>query len=96
MKTNHWVYFTDSDSLYHDENHGKRERGIMNVTLLIIQMGTSKQATVLNTVFRHISLELYVSSTCAHHQEVKTALYSLWYHHTYRCDDTRGTCARNM
>ena len=26
---------------------------------------------------------------CAHHQEVKIALHSLWYHHTYRCDDTR-------
>jgi len=21
---------------------------------------------------------------CAHHQEVKIVLYSLWYHHTYR------------
>jgi hypothetical protein len=27
---------------------------------------------------------LHVSSTCAHHQEVKIALRSLWYHHTYR------------
>ena len=27
---------------------------------------------------------LRVSRTCAHHQEVKIALYSLWYHHTYR------------
>jgi len=27
---------------------------------------------------------------CAHHQEVKITLHSLWYHHTYRCDDTRG------
>jgi len=38
-------------------------------------------------------MPLYVSSTCAHHQEVKIALHSLWYHwyhHTYRCDDTRG------
>jgi len=26
----------------------------------------------------------------AHHQEVKIALHSLWYHHTYTCDDTRG------
>ena len=26
---------------------------------------------------------------CAH-QEVKIVLYSIWYHHTYRCDDTRG------
>jgi len=26
----------------------------------------------------------HVLSTCAHHQEVKIALHSLWYHHTYR------------
>jgi len=35
-------------------------------------------------------MPLHVSSTCAHHQEVKIALHSLWYHHTYRCDDTRA------
>jgi len=35
-------------------------------------------------------MPLYVSSTCAHHQKVKTVLHNLWYHHTYRCDDTRG------
>ena len=29
---------------------------------------------------------LHVSSTCAHHQEVKIALHSLWYHHNYRCE----------
>ena len=34
-------------------------------------------------------MPLHVSSTCAHRQEVKIVLYSLWYHHTYRCDDTR-------
>ena len=33
---------------------------------------------------------LYVFRTRAHHQEVKIALHSLWYHHTYRCEDTRG------
>jgi len=27
-------------------------------------------------------MPLHVSSTCAHHQEVKIALCSLWYHHT--------------
>ena len=27
---------------------------------------------------------------CAHHQEVKIALHSLWYRHTCRCNDTRG------
>jgi len=35
-------------------------------------------------------MPLHFSSTCGHHQEVKTALHSLWYHHTYSCDDTRG------
>ena len=30
-------------------------------------------------------MPLHVSSTCAHHQEVKIALHSLRYHHTYRC-----------
>jgi hypothetical protein len=35
-------------------------------------------------------MPLHVSSTCAHRQEVKIALHSLWYHHAYRCDDTRG------
>jgi len=42
-------------------------------------------------------MPIHVSSTCAHHQEVKIALHSLWYHQTYRwpsrahlCDDTRG------
>jgi len=34
-------------------------------------------------------MPLHVSSTCAYHQEDKIALNSLWYHHTYRCDDTR-------
>ena len=29
-------------------------------------------------------MPLHVSSTCAHRQEVKIVLYSLWYHHTYR------------
>ena len=38
-------------------------------------------------------MPLHLSSTYARHQEVKIALHSLWYHHTYRCDDTRG-CVR--
>jgi len=36
-------------------------------------------------------MPLHVSSNCAHHQEVKIALYSHWYHHTYRWPSrTRG------
>ena len=30
----------------------------------------------------NIFIPLHVSSTCAHHQEVKIALHSLWYNHT--------------
>jgi len=29
-------------------------------------------------------MHLHVSSTCAHHQEVKIVLHGIWYHHTYR------------
>ena len=29
-------------------------------------------------------MPLHVSSTCAHHQEFKIVLYSIWYHHTDR------------
>jgi len=29
-------------------------------------------------------MPLHVSSTRAHHQKVKIALHSLWYHHTYK------------
>jgi len=29
-------------------------------------------------------MPLHVSSTCAHHQEVRIALHSLWHHHIYR------------
>jgi len=35
-------------------------------------------------------MPLHVSSTSAHHQEVKIALHGIWYHYTYRCDDTSG------
>ena len=33
-------------------------------------------------------MPLHVSSTSARRQEAKIILYSLWYHHTYMCDDT--------
>ena len=34
-------------------------------------------------------MPLHVSSISADLQEAKIVLNSLWYHHTYRCDDTR-------
>jgi len=40
-------------------------------------------------------MTLHVSSICAHHQEVKIVSYSLWYHHTYMCDDkTKILCIK--
>ena len=38
---------------------------------------------------KFISCLYMFRATCAHRQEVKIVLYSLWYHHTYRGDDTR-------
>jgi len=33
-------------------------------------------------------MPLHVSSICAHHQEVKIALHSLWYNHTNLVHET--------
>ena len=41
-------------------------------------------------------MPLHVSSTCAHQQEVKIVLYSLWYLHTYRCEDTEMHGQQNI
>jgi len=34
---------------------------------------------------------LHISSTCAHNQEIKIALHSLWYHHTETSDWSKMT-----
>ena len=41
-------------------------------------------------------MPLHVSSTCDPYQEVKIALHSIWYHHTYMCEHMMSTCGRNM
>ena len=38
----------------------------------------------------HYTASGIITPIGVHHQEVKIALHSLWHHHTYRCDDTRG------
>ena len=38
---------------------------------------------------KFISCLYMFRAPCVHRQEVKIVLYSLWYHHTYRCGDTR-------
>ena len=42
------------------------------------------QLEALNFTMIFYFKPLHVSSTCAHRQEVKIVLYSLWYHHSYR------------
>jgi hypothetical protein len=37
-------------------------------------------------------MSLHVSSTCAHYQEVKITLHSLWYHHSYRWPSRARDC----
>ena len=39
---------------------------------------------------KFISCLYMFRAPCAYRQEVKIVLYSLWYHHNYRCDDARG------
>ena len=39
---------------------------------------------------KFISCLYMFRALCAHRQEVKIVLYSLWYHHTYRCGNNRG------
>jgi len=71
------------------------------LTLWLEICGTLKLTILFISVFNQLDAQnlfhnkfyfmpLHVSSTCAHHQVIKIALHSLWYHHTYRCDDTRG------
>ena len=59
--------------------------------LCIVFISVFSQLNAQNLFYnKFYFVALHVSSTCAHHQGVKIALHSLWYHHTYRCDDTRG------
>ena len=41
-------------------------------------------------------MPLHISSTSAFHQEAKIVPYSLWYHHTYRCDDIKIKTSNNL
>jgi len=67
----------------------RKERYDLDIVSLFISLFNQLDAQHLfHSKFYFMSL--HVSSICAYHQEVKIALHSLWYHHTYRSDDTRG------
>jgi len=54
----------------------------MNIVHYLSQYLTNLMHKICFTI-SFISCLHYVSSTCAHHQEVRIALHSLWYHRTY-------------
>ena len=41
-------------------------------------------------------MPLHVSSTCAHHQEVRIALHSLWYDHTFAKGEQLQVCVAHL
>jgi len=74
--------------------HQSVRRGV-EYGYLYINVFLTVQLSIFISVFNQIDAQnlfhskfyfmpLYVSSTCVHQQEVKIALHSLWYHHTYR------------
>ena len=54
------------------------------MTPFCVFISVINQLDAQNFCFTISLMTLHVSSTCTHHQEVKIALHSLWYHHTYR------------
>jgi len=56
---------------------------LLTVHLCIILVINQFNAQIL--FYNKFTIYLYMfRALCAHHQEVKTVLYSIWYHHTYR------------
>ena len=59
--------------------------GVLLIVHLSIFISVFNQLDAQNLFHNNFYfMPLHVLSTCAHHQEVKIALHSLWYHHTYR------------
>jgi len=60
----------------------------MNYFNVLLTVHLSLFISVFNQIYAQNLLHnkiyftpVHVSNTCAHHQEVKIALHSLWYHH---------------
>ena len=63
---------------------------VLLTVLLSIFILVINQLDAQNLFYNKFISCLYMfRAPCAHRQEVKIVLYSLWYQHTYRCDDTR-------
>jgi len=69
--------------LMHGMNTAITNFDVLLTVLISIFISVFNQLDAQNLFYnKFYFMPLYVSSTCAHHQEVKIALHSLWYHHT--------------
>ena len=70
-------------TLSHKRHDFREKKGLLNTKCVFISVFNQIDA---HNLFHNkfYFMPLHVSSTCAHHQEVKIVLYSLWYHQTYR------------
>ena len=81
----------NSRGAYPDIKKSQTDFDILLSVHLSIFISVFYQLDAQNLFYRKFYfMPLHVSSTYAHHQEVKITLHSLWYRHTYRWDDTRG------
>ena len=63
------------------------------INLLIPFIVVINQLDAQNLFYNKFISSLYMfRAPCAHRQEVKLVLYSLWYHHTYRWPSRASTC----
>ena len=92
-----WCVWVLSWSLDNEEalaywEHLRHGEKIATFRTLVIFISVFNQLDAQNLFHnKFYFMPLHVSSTCAHHQEVKIALHSLWYHYTYRWPSrTRG------
>ena len=73
-----------SDKFYRESKHESYFDVLLTVHLSVF-ISVFNQLDAQNLFHnKFYFMPLHVSSTCSHHQEVKIALHSLWYHHTYR------------
>jgi len=71
-----------TDILHHTEE--KHDKYIYRSELFLVIL-VINQLNAQKLVYNKFIICLYMArAQCAHHQEVKIVLYSIWYHHTYR------------
>jgi len=61
----------------------------MHLSILILEINQLDDKILFYN--KLISCLYMFQAPCAHYQEVKIVLYSIWYHHTYRSQPVHGT-----